>query len=98
MGLAILIFVAVTGIILFLASQFRGRRADRAVAIAFLLPTAAMLLVGLIYPGVRTIYVSFFDAAGSSFIGIDNYKTIFTSEDQLIVLRNTAIWVLITPF
>jgi alpha-glucoside transport system permease protein len=98
MGLAILIFVAVTGIILFLASRFNGRRADRAVAVAFLLPTAVMLLVGLIYPGARTIFVSFFDAAGSSFIGIDNYKTIFTSEDQLIVLRNTAIWVLVTPF
>ena len=37
-----------------------------------------MLLVGLVYPGVRTIFQSFFDAAGDAFIGLDNYKTIFT--------------------
>ena len=30
----------------------------------FLLPTALMLAVGLLYPGVRTIYQSFFDADG----------------------------------
>ncbi len=98
MGLAILLFVAVVGVILFIANRFSGRRGDRAVALGFLIPTFVMVSVGLIYPGVRTIYQSFFDAAGSSFIGVDNYKTIFTSSDQIIVLRNTVIWVLITPF
>jgi alpha-glucoside transport system permease protein len=98
MFVAIGIFIAVVGVILFVAARFRGRRADRVVAFAFLLPTAVMLAVGLIYPAVRTIYQSFFDAAGSSFIGVDNYKTIFTSEDQITVLRNTVLWVLVTPF
>ena len=98
MILAVLLFVAVVGIILFAASRFGGRRGDRTVAIAFLFPTVAALLVGLLYPGVRTIYQSFFDAAGDSFIGLDNYKTIFTSDDQITVLRNTVLWVVITPF
>ncbi len=57
-----------------------------------------MLVVGLVYPGLRTIYQSFFDAAGSAFIGIDNYGTIFTDNDQLTVLRNTVLWVVVTPF
>jgi len=64
----------------------------------FLLPTVLMLIVGLLYPGIRTIFQSFFDADGNGFIGIDNYKTIFTSSDQLIVLRNTVFWVVLTPF
>ncbi len=67
------------GVILAIASRFSGRKGDRAVAAAFLLPTVLMLAVGLVYPGVRTIYQSFFDAAGSSFVGLDNYKTIFTN-------------------
>ncbi|MEV4703092.1 sugar ABC transporter permease [Actinoplanes sp. NPDC049316] len=95
---AILLFAAVVGAILFAATFFRGRRADRLTAYAYLAPTLIMLLVGLVYPGVRTIYESFFNAAGNAFIGLDNYKTIFTDADQLTVLRNTVFWVVVTPF
>jgi alpha-glucoside transport system permease protein len=95
---AILLFAAVVGIILFIAGRFGGRRGDRIVAYSYLAPTVIMLIVGLVYPGVRTIYQSFFDAAGNAFIGIDNYTTIFTDGDQLTVLRNTVLWVVVTPF
>jgi alpha-glucoside transport system permease protein len=95
---AILLFAAVVGIILFIAGRFGGRRGDRIVAYSYLAPTLIMLLVGLVYPGFRTIYQSFFDAAGSAFIGLDNYGTIFTDSDQLTVLRNTVFWVVVTPF
>ncbi len=95
---AILLFVAVVGVILFIAGRFTGRRGDRTVAYLYLAPVVLMLSVGLLYPGLRTIYESFFNAAGDAFIGIDNYKTIFTDAEQLIVLRNTAFWVLLTPF
>jgi alpha-glucoside transport system permease protein len=95
---AILLFAAVMGIILFFAGRARGRRSDSTVAYAYLAPTLLMLLIGLIYPGLRTIYQSFFDAAGKAFIGLDNYGTIFTDNDQLTVLRNTVFWVVVTPF
>lgn len=97
-GEAVLLFLAVVGVILALASRVRGRGRDRAVAGLFLLPTALMLLVGLVYPGLRTVYQSFFNAAGEAFVGLDNYRTIFTTADQLVVLRNTVLWVLVTPF
>lgn len=96
MALAILIFVAVVGIILFIAGRSE-RTSGKRVAFLFLLPTGVMLTVGLLYPAVRTIYYSFFNAAGDAFIGIANYQTIFGSHDQLVVLRNTALWVLVTP-
>ena len=95
---AILMFAAVMGVILFLAGLAKGRRSDRVVAYAYLAPTLLMVLFGLIYPGLRTIYQSFFDAAGDAFIGFGNYSTIFTDADQLTVLRNTFFWVLVTPF
>jgi alpha-glucoside transport system permease protein len=95
---AILLFVAVMGVILFFAGRAKGRRSDRIVAFAYLAPTLLMVLVGLIYPGLRTIYQSFFNAAGDAFIGLGNYQTIFTDADQLTVLRNTVFWVVLTPF
>ena len=98
MVLVLLGFAAVVGVIVLVAGRVKGRRGDRTVAMAFLLPTVAVLLIGLVYPASRTVYQSFFDAAGSAFIGIDNYTTIFTDPDQLIVLRNTVAWVVITPF
>jgi alpha-glucoside transport system permease protein len=96
-GLAILLFVAVVGLVLFIASRVGGRRGDKATAVAFLAPAVILVAVGLIYPGLRTIFQSFFDAAGKKFIGVDNYQTIFASSDQLIVLRNTFLWVVVTP-
>jgi alpha-glucoside transport system permease protein len=95
---AIIMFAAVMGVILFLAGLAKGRRSDRVVAYAYLAPTLVMVLVGLIYPGLRTIYQSFFNAAGDAFIGVGNYQTIFSDADQLTVLRNTFFWVLVTPF
>jgi alpha-glucoside transport system permease protein len=83
---AIGLFVAIVGVLLAFASRFSGRKGDRVVSI------------GLIYPGLKTIYQSLYDAAGTSFIGMDNYKTIFTDTDQITVLRNTVLWVVITPF
>ncbi|WP_412740739.1 carbohydrate ABC transporter permease [Krasilnikovia sp. MM14-A1259] len=95
---AIGMFAAVMGVILFVAGRVGGRRNDRVVAYAYLAPALLMLSVGLVYPGLRTIYQSFFDASLQNFIGIDNYKTIFTDADQLVVLRNTVLWVVVTPF
>ncbi|MEX2290913.1 MAG: sugar ABC transporter permease [Mycobacteriales bacterium] len=98
MGLAVAMFLAVVGVILFVASRFRGRSAERWVALTFLLPTGLLVAIGLIYPGLRTIYQSFLDAGGNSFVGLANYATIFTDSGQLTVLRNTVLWVVLTPF
>ena len=97
MVMAVLLFVAVVGVILFFASRTERKSSTR-VGYVFLFPSLLMLTVGLLYPGVRTIYQSFFDAAGKAFIGFSNYHTIFTSSDEILVLRNTVLWVVVTPF
>jgi alpha-glucoside transport system permease protein len=98
MLLAIAIFVGLVGFLLLIAGRFKGRNGDRAVAAVFLGPAILGLSIGLIYPAVRTAYESFFNADGNKFVGLDNYSTIFSSHDQLIVLRNTALWVVLAPF
>jgi alpha-glucoside transport system permease protein len=97
MFFAIFVFVAVMGVVLFLADRVRSRRGESIQTFVFVAPAVLMIALGLVYPAVKTVYQSFKDSAGTSFVGFDNYKTIFTSSDQLIVLRNTAIWVIVTP-
>ncbi|MGL5828652.1 MAG: carbohydrate ABC transporter permease, partial [Angustibacter sp.] len=82
---------------LLLASLIRGRRGERVQAIAFLGPAVLLLSVGLLFPGLKTIWDSFRNAKGTSFTGLDNSITIFTDSNQLLVSRNTAIWVILVP-
>ena len=96
MVIALLAFTIVIGLILFVVSLLEKRGVKR-VAWFFVGPTFLLLLLGLVYPAVRTVIRSFFDAAGKAFIGVDNYTAIFTSPDQLVVLRNTVLWVLVAP-
>ncbi|TDE01651.1 carbohydrate ABC transporter permease [Jiangella asiatica] len=96
MALAIALFVGVMGAILLLVGRAK-RRVDIWQSLAFVLPALLLLGIGLIYPAVRTIYQSFFDRTSDSFVGLDNYSDIFTDSAMLVVLRNTAVWVILTP-
>ena len=63
----------------------------------FLGPAILLLLVGLIYPALRTIWLSFMDKRSENFIGLDNYIWAFTIPEIQIVLRNTVLWVIFVP-
>ncbi len=97
MVVALVAFAVVIGVVL-LVVHLLERRGARRVAWWFVGPTILLIAVGLVYPALRTIWRSFYDAAGTGFIGLGNYTDIFTSGDQLVVLRNTVLWVLVTPF
>ena len=74
-----------------------GRWGRYAVAAAFLAPAALFLGIWIIYPSIRTILRSFFDRSGDGFVGIDNYKTLFTSDNLVTAIKNNAIWVVVVP-
>jgi alpha-glucoside transport system permease protein len=63
----------------------------------FLGPALLLLVVGLIYPALRTIWLSFMDKRSENFIGFDNYIWAFTIPEIQIVLRNTVLWVIFVP-
>jgi alpha-glucoside transport system permease protein len=67
------------------------------VAVAFLAPALVLLAVWIVYPVFYTVYRSFFDRSGDEFVGIDNYREIFTDDNLVTALRNNALWVLIVP-
>ena len=63
----------------------------------FLGPALLLLLVGLIYPALRTIWMSFMDKRSENFVGFDNYIWAFSIPEIQIVLRNTVLWVIFVP-
>jgi alpha-glucoside transport system permease protein len=67
------------------------------VPLVFLAPTLALLGVWIVYPTIRTIIRSFYDREGDTFIGLDNYETLFTDDTLLTAIKNNFLWLLIVP-
>jgi len=95
--IVVALFFAVVAVILVLTSKLRSRVGELIQSAAFLLPTFVLLGVGLLYPALATVRLSFRNNFDKMWVGFDNYKTIFTDSDLIRVLLNTALWVLITP-
>ncbi|MBB6120728.1 carbohydrate ABC transporter permease [Nocardiopsis algeriensis] len=96
MLIGIAVFLAVIGLLLVLVDLPRTRR-DRWQAFLFLAPALLLLLGGIVYPGVRTTLLSFYDRSGETFVGLDNYLWMFERPEILQVLFNTLLWVLFAP-
>jgi alpha-glucoside transport system permease protein len=58
-------------------------------------PALALLLVFLVYPAVRTLIISLYDARSLRFVGLENYRYIFTDAAVLGALRNNALWLVV---
>ena len=67
------------------------------LALLFLLPALALLGFLVVYPIVYSVIRSLFDASGEQFVGVDNYTGVFQGRENLIAVRNTAIWVVVAP-
>ena len=93
MLVAVALFAAVMALILFVSESL-----PRWIpAVGFLLPAVIMLTFGLLWPGIRTIFDSFLDAAGRESVGLDNYVTVLTNPEFQVILLNTLAWVVAVP-
>jgi alpha-glucoside transport system permease protein len=70
---------------------------DRWQALVFLAPAGLLLTVGLLIPAVRTTLLSFLNHDSSTWVGLENYRWMFTQRETLTVLRNSLIWVILGP-
>jgi len=59
----------------------------------FLLPAMIAMLVGLLLPALRTIYVSLLDDKGKSWVGLSNYLDIFQTPGTRLTVLNSIVWV-----
>jgi alpha-glucoside transport system permease protein len=76
-----------------------GRLGRYLVGALFLAPALFMLGVWMVYPAIYTIVRSFFGPNGflGTWVGIDNYRTLFTTHTLLTAIKNNAIWVAVVP-
>ncbi len=83
-------------------SRFRQpsgmRKTGKLASLAFLAPAAIWLLLLVIYPLVATARYSVLDESATRFVGLGNYKAIFSTAAILTTFRNNAIWVIVFPF
>lgn len=61
----------------------------------FLLPAMVAMIVGLLIPAIRTIYLSLLDDNGKSFVGLDNYNNVFTTRGTRLTVFNSITWVFV---
>ncbi|NLJ75311.1 MAG: sugar ABC transporter permease [Firmicutes bacterium] len=57
-------------------------------------PAVVFLLVYQLYPAVQTVILSFKDRRSEHFVGLANYKYVFTSPTMLRAFTNNLLWVI----
>ena len=68
------------------------------MAAAFLGPAFVILGIWIVYPAVYTIVRSFFGPSSfGHFVGIDNYRSLFSDGTIRTAIKNNAIWVAVVP-
>lgn len=75
-----------------------GRRLLRwLVALVFLAPALVALGALVVYPAMATIVRSFYDQAGTRYVGLENYRAMFQLERMRRAIFNSMIWVAAFP-
>jgi alpha-glucoside transport system permease protein len=87
--------LAVLGGLYWLTKLLPGKWTERGRVFVFLVPALFLMLIGLVVPAFRTIYVSFLDDNGKKFIGLGNYTEIFRTPGTRLTVINSLTWVLL---
>jgi alpha-glucoside transport system permease protein len=76
----------------------RGARVRKhAVTLVFLAPAVFFLTVWILYPLVETVRRSFLYRDTNRWIGLHNYREIFTLDTIVTAIKNNAIWIGVVP-
>ncbi|MGW5239465.1 carbohydrate ABC transporter permease [Monashia sp. NPDC004114] len=73
------------------------RLSEGFIPYAFLLPGLALVGLMLIYPTFQTINYSFANADSTAYVGLQNYKTIFSDPEFWQSILNNILWLIIVP-
>jgi len=74
-----------------------GRLRKHAVTLVFLAPAVFFLAVWILYPLVDTVRRSFLYRDTNRWVGLHNYREIFTLEPIVTAIKNNAIWIGVVP-
>jgi len=90
-------FLAVVAAVLLLAERSPKSVRERVQIGVFAGPALLLLSIFLIYPALRTLWLSLLDRRGEEFVGLTNYVWVFQDPNSFTTIRNTLIWVVLTP-
>ena len=74
-----------------------ARLSEGVIPYAFLLPGFGLVTLMLIYPTFQTINYSFANKDSTAYIGLQNYRTIFSDSAFWSAAFNNILWLLIVP-
>ncbi len=90
-------FVAIVLLVFFFAGRATGRL-QRPLTVAVCLgPALVLLLIGLVIPAIRTMYLSLLGSNSKKTVGLKNYYWVFTDPNNRSVLLRTGEWLIIAP-
>jgi alpha-glucoside transport system permease protein len=94
-GLAV--FGGVLSGLYWMGSFLPRRWRERAHISVFVGPAVFLLIIGLLIPGIRTIYMSVNsdDRTTRHFVGLKHYQDIFTDSGHRLVVINNLTWVIV---
>lgn len=73
------------------------RLSQGVIPYAFLLPGFALIGLMLLYPTIQTVVYSFANRDSTAWVGLDNYRSIFTDGTFLDSIFNNILWLVIVP-
>lgn len=98
---AILVGVGGAGVLFYFLNMFveglPRAAAQKLYPYAYLLPGFGLIGLMLLYPAVQTIIYSFADQDSASWVGFDNYTTIFGRSDFRESIINNLLWLALVP-
>ena len=96
-GQVIVLMALLGGVLLGLYTLTRflpGAWRERAQVVLFAGPAVFLVFAGLFVPAVRTLVTSFKSDNAKEWVGLDNYREIFSGTATKLVLTNTFTWVI----
>jgi alpha-glucoside transport system permease protein len=58
----------------------------------WLTPAFGFIAIFLLYPALNTGYLSAMGPRSEQFVGLENYRFVFTNRDMLVAFRNNLLW------
>ena len=98
LAIGVVAFVVVAGVVLLIVDNWPERMwRTGAQTVWFVVPALLLVGVGLVYPALQTFVYAFQNNQQNGFVGFENFAWMFKDDGILLVIKNTAIWVLLTP-
>ena len=87
--------LAFLGALYWLAGRLPKQLHEGARSWIFLMPAMVAMTIGLLIPAIRTIYLSLLDDNSKDFVGLSNFRDVFTKSGTRLTVFNSMAWVFV---